>query len=125
MEEIKSTIGKNMKKLRRRIRLTQKRFMQLIGVTSSNAWKYESGANSFPLDKLPLILNILQCTAEELFFPLLSSDVKDSRLMEMIQTVKMLYRQPGGPEELERGLRYAAREIAEREEGRAEGRGSH
>jgi len=123
--EIKSIIGKNIQKLRKNAQLTQKQFARLIKGTTGNIWKYESGSNSFPLDKLPIILKTLRCTAEELFFPLLYLETKDLGLMEVIQTVKMLYRQPGGPEELERVLRYAAREIAEREEGRAEGRGSH
>ena len=113
-QAIRKLIGQNIKRLRKDINLTQKKFGKLIKISGGNVSSYERGSNSFPIDKLPLILKTLQCTVEELFHPLLETDKIDLRFFEIIREVKSIYRMDGGPEELEKVLRWIAHDLMEK-----------
>lgn len=60
-------IGKRIKELRQNKKLTQENLAETIGLTTGHISAIERGVNSPSIETLIMILNTLECSADELF----------------------------------------------------------
>ena len=67
MDDIFYTLHKNMRTARKRLGLTQADVAALLGITSRQYQRYESGTSSPYVYDLPKICEVLQISLEELF----------------------------------------------------------
>ena len=61
-----STFAKNLKRLRKEVRITQEQAARELGVSHGTWCKYEQGSQQPMLDKLPLIAAVLGSTVAAL-----------------------------------------------------------
>ena len=61
------SIGKNIKRLRREMGLTQAELARLVGVTAQAVSKWETKANSPDIGLIPKIARVLGVSIDELF----------------------------------------------------------
>ena len=66
-ETVEQSIGKQIKKLRKEKGFTQQEFAEEIGISTNYLSDVERGKKSIRLEKLVLIMNELQCSADDLF----------------------------------------------------------
>ena len=86
---IEQKIGKRIRKIRKSRRYTQETLAEMVGISTNYLSDIERG-NSFPrIDKLVAIINILECTADDLFADVITIGykVKSSRLSEQLATL--------------------------------------
>lgn len=69
MATIRTTeqIGKRLKDLRERAKISQEKMAELVGVTRGQLLKYESGKNMMNSEKLQLAANALSVPVQEFF----------------------------------------------------------
>lgn len=60
-------IGKRLKELRERAKISQEKMAELVGVTRGQLHKYESGKNMMNTEKLQLAANALSVPVQEFF----------------------------------------------------------
>jgi len=103
--QIRETLAENLARLRINAGFkSQEEFAKRIGVTRGSVWKYEHGRNFFPIDKLPSVLKVLECSFEDLFYPIFQNE-KDWELDKIFNMVKKIYKIPDGKEEMEKELK--------------------
>jgi len=89
MKMIDKRIGKRIKECRERLGLTQEQFAEKTGLTTNYISTVERGA-SFPrYEKLIIILNTLQVSADAIFCDVLThgNDYKASKLSSELSTL--------------------------------------
>ena len=69
-------IGKRIKELRQNKKLTQENLAETIGLTTGHISAIERGVNSPSIETLIMILNTLECSADELFSCVLNAGYK-------------------------------------------------
>jgi transcriptional regulator with XRE-family HTH domain len=90
-EKIIETVSKNLKKLRKDLKLTQEQFAKKIGVTKTSISNYEKGRNLFPLEKLPAVIKALDCSVNDLFFPIFDMSV-DQEIFELVKKIRNVFK---------------------------------
>jgi transcriptional regulator with XRE-family HTH domain len=90
-EKIIETVSKNLKKLRKDLKLTQEQFAKKIGVTKTSISNYEKGRNLFPLEKLPAVIKALDCSVNDLFFPIFDMSV-DQEIFEFVKKIRNVFK---------------------------------
>lgn len=77
-------IGKRIQKLRKQKGYTQLTFSEIVSLSNNYISQIESGTRSPRLDKLALIINALECSADDVFMDVIDCGykVKASRLSE-------------------------------------------
>ena len=81
---IEKKIGKQIQRYRKKKGLTQDEFSEMIGVTSHHLSSYERGLYNIKLEVLVQMMNILDCSADDLFCDVVnkSASARASRLSE-------------------------------------------
>jgi len=90
-EKIIETVSKNLKKLRKDLKLTQEQFAKKIGVTKTSISNYEKGRNVFPVEKLPAVIKALNCPVSDLFFPIFDMSV-DQEIFELVKKIRNVFK---------------------------------
>ena len=88
-ETVEQSIGKQIKKLRKEKGFTQQEFAEEIGISTNYLSDVERGKSSIKLDKLVLIMNKLQCSADDLFVNTLDCGykVKISKICDTLESM--------------------------------------
>lgn len=86
---VEQIIGKRIQKLRRTKGYTQQQFAEIIGLSTNYLSDIERGKSSVRLDKLVIIINSLECSADDVFADVIDYGyiVKCSRLSERLETL--------------------------------------
>ncbi len=85
--DIENLVGKRIQNLRKSKGYTQQQFSEMIGISTNYLSDVERG-KSFPrLDKLVMIINTLECSADDLFSDVINYGykLKSSRLSERLE----------------------------------------
>ncbi len=82
-------IGKRIQKIRKSKGYTQQQFSEMVGLSTSYLADVERGKSSVRLDKLVTIINLLGCSADDVFMDVIecSHKIKSSRLSERIEAL--------------------------------------
>lgn len=91
---INEILAKNIKKLREAAGLKKVDFAKKINVSKSSITKYEQGKNFFPLEKVPMVVQVLNCTVNDLFSPLFDKVIGDEELSRLLQQLKEIRNDP-------------------------------
>ena len=70
------TIGKNIQRIRREKGLTQEQFAEKLGVSTNHLSSVERGAHQFRVETLVAAINILGCSADDIFCDVLDNSTK-------------------------------------------------
>ncbi len=97
---IREIISENIKRLIKETGLKQKEFAKKVDISNSSVSKYKRGENFFPLEKVPLVIEVLNCNVNDLFSPLFDKIEVDKYLEDLLKKVRHIYRLPGGEEHL-------------------------
>ncbi len=97
---IKEIISGNIKRLINEKNIKQKEFAKKIEVSESSVSNYINGVNFFPLEKVPIVVKIIECTVNDLFSPLFDKIIIEEDLKELLDKVKQIYQMPRGKESL-------------------------
>lgn len=84
---VKKEFGEKIKKIRKKLKLTQEQLAEMIDISPRNLSGIEVGANFVKAETLEKILEALNITLEELFFNI---EIKNNRelLADIIKDVK-------------------------------------
>jgi len=93
-DTVKKAISINIKKLRKSAGLKQKELAKKIGVSESSISSYEKATNLFPLEKLPLVIEALNCSITDIFEPLFNKREEDKEISEMMNKIRHLLSMP-------------------------------
>ena len=66
-ETVKESVGRQIQRIRRERGYTQQVFSEMVGISTNYLSDVERGKKSIRLEKLVLIMNELQCSADDLF----------------------------------------------------------
>ena len=66
-ETVEQSVGRQIQRIRKERKLTQQEFSEMVGISTNYLSDVERGKSSIRLDKLVLIMNKLQCSADDLF----------------------------------------------------------
>ena len=66
-ETVEESVGRQTQRIRRERGYTQQVFSEMVGISTNYLSAVERGKKSIRLEKLVLIMNELQCSADELF----------------------------------------------------------
>ena len=82
-------MGKQIQRIRKERGYTQEKFSEMVGISTNYLSDVERGKSSIRLDKLVLIMNELQCSADDLFIEKIDYGykVKLSRACEDIEAL--------------------------------------
>ena len=85
---IEKQIGKRIQECRKRKGLTQEQLAEYIDVTPHHLSALERGIYNIKLDTLVQIINILDCSADDLFCDVINSGykIRTSRLTDQIES---------------------------------------
>jgi len=83
-------MGWKIKKLREKLRISQERLGEMVGVSYQQIQKYESGANKLSVEKLQII-------ARSLNIPVAYFFTEKEGLLERKSRLAVPYRPPGAP----------------------------
>ncbi|MBE6686021.1 MAG: helix-turn-helix transcriptional regulator [Ruminococcaceae bacterium] len=88
--KVEQIIGKRIQKIRRAKGYTQQQFAEMIGLSTNYLSDIERGKSSARMDKLVLIINALDCTANDIFCDTLNNGhiIVSSQLNERIEKLK-------------------------------------
>lgn len=92
MATIRTTeqIGKRLKELRERAKISQEKMAELVGVTRGQLLKYESGKNMMNSEKLQLAANALSVPVQEFFMSgeeVLPLDTSEKLLLDSYRAI--------------------------------------
>lgn len=73
-ETVEQSVGRQIQRIRKERKLTQQDFSEMVGISTNYLSDVERGKSSIRLDKLVLIMNKLQCSADELFMDKIELD---------------------------------------------------
>ena len=84
---IEKRIGKRLQKLRKEKGYTQQQFSEMVGLSTNYLSDVERGKSSVRLDKLVTMINLLDCSADDVFLDVIKVGykIKSSRLSERIE----------------------------------------
>ena len=84
---VEQMIGSKIQSLRKAKGYTQLKFAEMTGLSANYISDIERGKSSTRLDKLVVIMNVLECSADDLFSEVLNCGykVKSSRLSERME----------------------------------------
>jgi transcriptional regulator with XRE-family HTH domain len=92
---IKQIIADNISRLRKKAGFkSQLDFAKKIDVSKTTVWNYENGVNFFPLEKVPMVVEVLHCTVNDLFSPLFDKVIGDEELSILLQQLKEIRNDP-------------------------------
>lgn len=88
-ETVEQSVGKQIQRIRKERGYTQEKFSEMVGISTNYLSDVERGKSSIRLDKLVLIMNELQCSADDLFIEKIDYGykVKLSRACEDIEAL--------------------------------------
>ena len=66
-ETVEESVGRQIQRIRKERGFTQQVFSEMVGISTNYLSDVERGKSSIRLDKLVLIMNELQCSADDLF----------------------------------------------------------
>lgn len=66
-ETVEESVGRQIQRIRRERGYTQQVFSEMVGISTNYLSDVERGKKSIRLEKLVLIMNELQCSADDLF----------------------------------------------------------
>ncbi|MBE6700020.1 MAG: helix-turn-helix transcriptional regulator [Ruminococcaceae bacterium] len=83
---IEKAIGKRVQEFRKKKKLTQEQMAELVGLSHHHYSTLERGLYSIKLDTLVQIINILGCSADDIFCDVIDNGYKTraSRLSDML-----------------------------------------
>ena len=84
---VEKLIGKRIQILRKTKGYTQQQFAEIVGLSTNYLSDIERGKSSVRLDKLVLIINALECSADDIFADVIDFGykIKSSRLSECLE----------------------------------------
>ncbi len=84
---IEKAIGKRVQEFRKKKNLTQQAFAEMLGISTNYLSALERGIYNIKNEMLVQIINLLDCTADDLFCDVIDSGyrVRASRLSEQIE----------------------------------------
>lgn len=87
MIEIK--IGKRIQEYRKKRGFTQDQLSEILGISKNHLSSIERGKYSIKIDMLVQIMNILNCSADEIFCDVINKGylIKSSRLSDKLQNL--------------------------------------
>ena len=87
MELIEVLIGKRIKEQRKKNKLTQEQLSEKLGISKNHLSAIERGVYRVQIETLVMIINCLDCTADDLFCDVIDKGyiIKSSRLSEKIE----------------------------------------
>lgn len=88
-DTVEQSVGKQIQRIRKERGYTQEQFSEMVGISTNYLSDVERGKSSIRLDKLVLIMNELQCSADDLFIEKIDYGykVKLSKACEDIETL--------------------------------------
>lgn len=88
-ETVEQSVGRQIQKIRKERGYTQQTFSEMVGISTNYLSDVERGKSSIRLDKLVLIMNELQCSADDLFIEKIDYGykVKLSKLCDNLETL--------------------------------------
>lgn len=83
---VERSIGRRIQLYRKKKGLTQEQLAEKVGLSTNYISAVERGVNALNLDKLVDVINILECSANEIFVDVLNNgyEIKSSLLTEQI-----------------------------------------
>lgn len=83
---VERSIGRRIQQYRKKKGLTQEQLAEKVGLSTNYISAVERGVNQLNLDKLIDVINILECSANEIFVDVLNNgyEIKSSLLSEQI-----------------------------------------
>lgn len=86
------SIGKRIAELRKKKNMTQEELSEIIGVSPHYLSALERGIYNIKLDKLVMIINALECTADDIFCDVINNGymLKANRLSDEIDGLPRL-----------------------------------
>lgn len=87
--KIMDSVGEKLRYYRTESGLTQRELSEMVGISTNYYSEVERGNKMISLDKLVLILNVLGCSADEVFEEVINNKyiIKTSKLAEKISTL--------------------------------------
>ncbi len=84
---IEKAIGKRVQEFRKKKHLTQQTFAEMLGISTNYLSALERGVYNIKNEMLVQIINLLDCTADDLFCDVIDNGyrVRASRLSEQIE----------------------------------------
>ena len=73
-ETVEESVGRQIQRIRRERGYTQQVFSEMVGISTNYLSDVERGKKSIRLEKLVLIMNELQCSADDLFMDKIELD---------------------------------------------------
>ena len=88
-ETVEESVGRQIQRIRRERGYTQQVFSEMVGISTNYFSDVERGKKSVRLEKLVLIMNELQCSADDLFMDKIDYGykVKLSKVCDSIETL--------------------------------------
>ena len=88
-ETVEESVGRQIQRIRRERGYTQQVFSEMVGISTNYLSDVERGKKSVRLEKLVLIMNELQCSADDLFMDKIDYGykVKLSKVCDSIETL--------------------------------------
>ena len=88
---VEQLIGKRIKRVRKEKGFTQQQFAEAVGISVNYLSDVERGKSSVRLEKLVTIINVLGCTADDLFADVITGGclTQASRLTERMEALSL------------------------------------
>ena len=88
-ETVEQSVGRQIQKIRKERGYMQQTFSEMVGISTNYLSDVERGKSSIRLDKLVLIMNELQCSADDLFIEKIDYGykVKLSKVCDTLETL--------------------------------------
>ncbi len=89
---VERSIGRRIQQYRKKKGLTQEQLAEKVGLSTNYISAVERGVNALNLDKLVEVINILECSADEIFADVLNNgyEIKTSLLTEQISKLSKI-----------------------------------
>ena len=86
---IEQILGRRIQLIRKSKGYTQQQFSEMVGLSTNYLSDVERGKSSVRLDKLVTIINMLDCSADDVFADVIKSGykIRSSRLTERIEAL--------------------------------------
>ena len=88
---IEKSIGRRIQQYRKAKNLTQEQLSEMVGLTPHHLSAIERGASGIKIEALVNIINILECSADDIFCDVIDSGYKtrSSRLSDKIEALSV------------------------------------
>ena len=88
-KQMERIIGKRIQTIRKAKGLTQQQLAEMVGISTNYLSDLERGKSSPRMDKLVLIMNRLECSADDVFVDVINirNQIKATRLSERIDSL--------------------------------------